>query len=34
MEYQSSILYKAAKADESDEEGVDEDNTENEDDKV
>ena len=34
MEYQSSILYKTAKADESDGEGVDEDNTENEDDKV
>lgn len=28
MEYQSSVLYKTAKADESDEEGVDEDSAE------
>ena len=34
MEYQSSILYKTAKADESEDEGVDEDNTEKQDEKV
>ena len=34
MEYQSSILYKTAKADESEEEGVDKDNTEKQDAKV
>ena len=29
MEYRSNILYKTAKADESEEEGVEEDNTDN-----
>ena len=34
VEYRSSILYKTAKADESEEEGTDVDNTENQDNKV